>query len=182
MWLKAITPVKGILVRQHILQLFSETSWWVSLINLDKLPKPSGSDLCNSIQATYEPGTQPPLEIPMKDLALWLGKYVGMSYICTTCLEGYTMCTLTKMAHSDASCLGKHLHEKAKTKDHLSQKNNAAGPVKATWWGVVGVGCIYAPHKVNPKIFQFYSNFLSIFYYTSMHPLLHNFYDFYLIF
>ena len=44
------------------------------------------------------------------------------------------------------------------------------------------VGCIYAPYKVNPNIFQFYSNFLDIFHHTSMHPLFHNIYEFYLIF
>ena len=45
-----------------------------------------------------------------------------------------------------------------------------------------GVGCIYAPYKVNPNIFQFYVNFLDIFHCTSMHPLFHNIYEFYLIF
>ena len=45
-----------------------------------------------------------------------------------------------------------------------------------------GVGCIYAPDKVNPNIFQFYFDFSSIFHHTSMHPLLHDCYEFYLIF
>ena len=44
------------------------------------------------------------------------------------------------------------------------------------------VGCIYAPDKVNPNIFQFYFDFSDIFHHTSMHPLFHNFYEFYLIF
>ena len=44
------------------------------------------------------------------------------------------------------------------------------------------VGCIYAPHKVNPNIFQFYFDFLDIFHHTSMHPFFRNFYEFYLIF
>ena len=45
-----------------------------------------------------------------------------------------------------------------------------------------GVGCIYAPYKVNPNIFQFYFNFLDIFHHTSMHPLFCNIYEFYFIF
>ena len=44
------------------------------------------------------------------------------------------------------------------------------------------VGCIYAPYKVNPNIFQFYCNFLDIFHHTSMHPLFRNIYEFYSIF
>ena len=44
------------------------------------------------------------------------------------------------------------------------------------------VGCIYAPDKVNPNIFQFYFDFPDIFHHTSMHPLFCNFYEFYLIF
>ena len=44
------------------------------------------------------------------------------------------------------------------------------------------VGCIYAPHKVNPNIFQFYFDFPDIFHHTSMHPLFRNIYEFYLIF
>ena len=44
------------------------------------------------------------------------------------------------------------------------------------------VGCIYAPYKANPNIFQFYFNFLDIFYHTSMHPLFCNISEFYLIF
>ena len=47
---------------------------------------------------------------------------------------------------------------------------------------VEAVRCIYAPDKVNPTIFQFYFTFSSIFHHTSMHPLLHDFYEFYLIF
>ena len=44
------------------------------------------------------------------------------------------------------------------------------------------VGCIYAPDKVNPNIFQFYFDFPDIFHHTSMHPLFRNIYEFYLIF
>ena len=63
----------------------------------------SGSGMHDLIQATYEPGSQPPLEIPMKNLAIWLGKYVGVTYTQAACLEEYATCALTKMAHSNAS-------------------------------------------------------------------------------
>ena len=43
MWLRAITPTKGVMVRQHILQLFSEVSQWASLVNTSELPAPSVS-------------------------------------------------------------------------------------------------------------------------------------------
>ena len=120
MWLRTITPTKGVMVRQHILQLFSEANQWASLVNTSELPVPSGSEMCNSIQATYEPGSQPPLEILMKDPAIWLGKQVGVTYTCVAQLEEYTMHALVKMAHSNTSQLGKHLHEMAKSKDCLN--------------------------------------------------------------
>ena len=44
------------------------------------------------------------------------------------------------------------------------------------------VGCIYTPYKVNPNIFQFYSDLLDIFHHISMHPLFRNIYEFYFIF
>ena len=49
-------------------------------------------------------------------------------------------------------------------------------------YAVTALGCIYAPDKVNPNIFQFYFDFSDIFHHTSMHPLFHDFYEFYLIF
>ena len=96
MWLRAITPTKGVVVRQCILQLFSEAGQWASLINANELLAPSSSELRDSIQATYEPGTQLPSEILMKDQAIWLGKYVGMTYIHATCLEGLPHTPLPK--------------------------------------------------------------------------------------
>ena len=70
----------------------------------------------------YEPGIQPPLKILMKNLAIWLGKYTGMTYIHTAHLEVYAMHALTKTAHSNASHIRKHLHETAKSRDHLDCK------------------------------------------------------------
>ena len=91
MWLRAITPTKGVMVRQGIMQLFSEAGQWASLVTASELPVPSGSEMCDSTQATYEPRSQPPLEIPMEDLAIWLGKYAWVTYtrptgvVCYTC-------------------------------------------------------------------------------------------------
>ena len=50
------------------------------------------------------------------------------------------------------------------------------------FWPMLDVGCIYAPCKVNPNIFQFYFDFMDIFHHPSMHPLFCNIYEFYLIF
>ena len=107
------------MVRQHILQLFSEASQGALLVNVSELPAPSGSEMCNSIWAVYQPGFQLSSEIPMKDLAIWLGKQVGMTLTCMARLEEYTARALAKTAHSSASQLGKHLHEIARSKDHL---------------------------------------------------------------
>ena len=43
----------------------------------------------------------------MKDLAIWLGKYVGVSYIHAVCLEEYAKHTLAKMAYSEV-LIGRH--------------------------------------------------------------------------
>ena len=70
MWLRATTPTKSVMVRQHILQLFGEAGQWALLVNPSKLPAPSSSKMWNAIWAVYEPRSQPSLEIPMKDLAI----------------------------------------------------------------------------------------------------------------
>ena len=103
MWLRATTPTKGLMARQCILQLFSEASQWASLVNVSKLPAPSSSKMCNSIQAVYQPGSQPSLEIPMKDLAIWLGEQAGVTLTHIARLEEYTVCAVAKMAHSSTS-------------------------------------------------------------------------------
>ena len=58
----------------------------------------------------------------MKDLALWLGKQAGVTYTHAARLEEYAMHALTKIAHSNASQLRKHLHEMAKPKDRLNHR------------------------------------------------------------
>ena len=120
--MRAITSTKGVMVRKCILQLFSEAGQWASLVNTSKLPAPSGSEMHDSIQAIYEPRSQPPLEIPMKDLAIWLGKQAGVTYTHAARLEEYAMHALTKTAHSDTSQLRKCLHEMAKVKDYLNHR------------------------------------------------------------
>ena len=73
----------------------------------------------NSIWAVYMPGSQLPSEIPMKDLAIWLGKQAGVTFTHVARLEEYTVHALAKTAHSSTSRLRKHLHEMARTKDCL---------------------------------------------------------------
>ena len=48
MWLKIITPSKGMMIRQRLMQLFGEASQWASLVDASKLPAPHSSKLCNS--------------------------------------------------------------------------------------------------------------------------------------
>ena len=59
------------------------------------------------------------VEMLLKDLAIWLGKYAGVNLTCAAKIEEYAAHALAKMAHSSASQLGKHLHEMAWTKDRL---------------------------------------------------------------
>ena len=58
----------------------------------------------------------------LKDLAIWLCKYMGVTLIYMAREEEYAVHALAKTAHSSASQLGKHLHETAWTKDHLDHQ------------------------------------------------------------
>ena len=58
----------------------------------------------------------------LKDLAIWLGKYVGVNLTHAAKIEEYVVHALAKMAHSSTSLLGKCLHEMAQTKDHLNHQ------------------------------------------------------------
>ena len=120
MWLRIITPTKGVMVRQHLMQLFSEASQWASLVDISELLAPHSSELHNSAQAEYKSRSQPSVDMPLKDLAIWLGKQAGVTLTHVAKLEEYAACALAKMAHSSTSPLGKHLHEMARTKDHLN--------------------------------------------------------------
>ena len=59
------------------------------------------------------------MDIPLKDLAIWLGEQAGVMLTHTAKLEEYAAHALAKTAHSSASWLGKRLHETAQTKDCL---------------------------------------------------------------
>ena len=48
MWLKMITPTKGVMIRQRFMQLFGEVSQWASLVNASKLLAPCSSELRSS--------------------------------------------------------------------------------------------------------------------------------------
>ena len=119
MWLKLITPSKGVMIRQWLMQLFGEASQWASLVNASKLPAPHSSELRNSTQTGYKFVSLLKVEMLLRDLAIWLGKYVGVNLTCAAKIEEYTVRALAKMAHSSTSRLGKCLHEMAQTKDRL---------------------------------------------------------------
>ena len=116
MWLKIITPSKGVMIRQQLMQLFGEASQWASLVDASKLPAPHSSELRNSTQTEYKFMSLLKAEMSLRDLASWLGKYAGVTLTCAARIEEYTVCALAKMAHSSASRLGKRLHETAWTK------------------------------------------------------------------
>ena len=61
-------------------------------------------------------------EMSLRDLAMWLGKYVGVTLTHAARIEEYAVRALAKMAHSSASRLGKCLHETAQTKDCLDHQ------------------------------------------------------------
>ena len=58
------------------------------------------------------------VDMLLKDLAIWLGKYVGVTLTHTARIEEYAVRALAKMAHSSASQLGKHLHETVLTTEN----------------------------------------------------------------
>ena len=49
MWLKIITPSKGVMIRRQLMQLFGEAGQWASLVDASKLPAPLSSELRNSM-------------------------------------------------------------------------------------------------------------------------------------
>ena len=122
MWLKLITPSKGMMIRQQLMQLFSEASQWASLVDTSKLPALHSSKLRNSTRTEYKFVSLLKANMPLKDLAIWLGKYAGVNLTHTARIEEYAVHALAKMAHSSASQLGKCLHEMAWTKDHLNHQ------------------------------------------------------------
>ena len=62
------------------------------------------------------------VDMPLKDLAIWLGKYAGVTLTRAAKIEEYTVHALAKTVHSSTSRLGKHLHEMARNKDRLNRQ------------------------------------------------------------
>ena len=110
------------MIRQRLMQLFGEASQWASLVDASKLPAPHSSELRNSTQTEYKFVSLLKVEMSLKDLAIWLGKYAGVNLTHAAKIEEYMARALGKMAHSSASRLGKHLHETAQTKDCLNRR------------------------------------------------------------
>ena len=103
MWLKLITPSKGVRIRQWLMQLFGEASQWASLVNDSKLPAPHSSKLCNSTRTEYKFVSLLKVDMLLKDLAIWLGQYAGVTLTRAAKIEEYVARALAKMAHSSAS-------------------------------------------------------------------------------
>ena len=103
MWLKLITPSKGVMIRQQLMQLLGEASQWASLVDASKLPAPCSSELHNSTQTEYKFMSQLKADMPLKDLAIWLGKCAGVTLTCMAKIEEYVARALAKMVHSSTS-------------------------------------------------------------------------------
>ena len=102
MWLKLITPTKGMMIRQQLMQLFGDASQWASLVDASKL-LPCSSELHNSTQTEYKLMSQLTADMLLKDLAIWLSKYVEVTLTHGAKIEEHTVHALAKMAHSSAS-------------------------------------------------------------------------------
>ena len=109
------------MIRQWLMQLFGEAGQWASLVDTSKLLAPHSSELRNSTQTEYKFMSLLKVEMSLRDLAIWLNKYAGVTLTRATKIEEYAVCALAKTAHSSASLLGKHLHEMAQTKDRLDR-------------------------------------------------------------
>ena len=110
------------MIRQQLMQLFDEAGQWASLVDASKLPAPHSSKLRHLAQTEYKFMSQLTADMPLKDLAIWLGKYAGVTLTHMAKIEEYTTCALAKTAHSSASQLGKCLHEMVWTKDQLNHQ------------------------------------------------------------
>ena len=73
MWLKIITPSKGMMIRQQLMQLFGEAGQWASLVDTGKLPSPHSSELRHSTRTEYKFMSLLKVDMLLKDLATWLG-------------------------------------------------------------------------------------------------------------
>ena len=107
------------MIRQRLMQLFGEAGQWASLVDASKLPAPHSSQLHHLARTEYKFMSLLTVDMLLKDLAVWLGKYVGVTLTRVAKIEEYTVRALAKTAHSSASQPGKRLHETAWTKDRL---------------------------------------------------------------
>ena len=87
--------------------LFGEAGQWASLVDASKLLAPHSTKLCHLAQTEYKFMSLLTADMPLKDLAIWLGKYVGVTLTCAAKIEEYAACALAKTAHSSASQLGR---------------------------------------------------------------------------
>ena len=101
MWLKLITPSKGMMIRQWLMQMFGEASQWASLVNASKLLASHSSELHNSTRTEYKFMSLLKAEMLLKDLAIWLGKYMGVNLTRAAKIEEYAAHALAKTAHRD---------------------------------------------------------------------------------
>ena len=85
------------------MQLFGEASQWASLVDVSELLAPCSSKLCNSAQTEYKSRSQPTVDMPLKDLAIWVGKQAGVTLSHAAKVEEYTVRALAKTAHSSTS-------------------------------------------------------------------------------
>ena len=91
------------MLRQQLMQLFGEAGQWATLVDASKLPAPQSSKLHHSTQTEYKFVSQRTGDMPLKDLAIWLGIYAGVTLTHVAKIEEYTVHALAKMAHSSAS-------------------------------------------------------------------------------
>ena len=68
--MKSITPNKGMMIRQWLMQLFGEAGQWASLVDASKLPTPRSSKLRHSAQTEYKFMSQLTVDMALKDLAI----------------------------------------------------------------------------------------------------------------
>ena len=69
------------MIRQWLMQLFGGAGQWASQVDTSKLPTPSSSELHNSTWTEYKFISQLKAEMPLKDLAIWLGKCAGITLV-----------------------------------------------------------------------------------------------------
>ena len=79
------------------MQLFGGAGQWASLVNVSELLAPHSSKLCNSTWTEDKSGSQPSAIMLLKNLAIWLGKQVGVTLTHVAKLEEYAVHALAKI-------------------------------------------------------------------------------------